>query len=150
MKQGHDRKKNLFIDYPRYKIPEEFEINTRPDLTNGKQFNLNLLYHQHYDFKTGNKLFLRPRLSMLSHENMPYVATRKFDYIFDFPYNKTDTAIYILSAGISVDKLPVKKDMENGYASYKNEYIKNESGNVVTVIGNLSLKKHIIPRSDYL
>lgn len=61
-----------------------------------------------------------------------------------------DTTIYILPTGITVDKLPVKKEIENEYASYKNEYIKNESGNIVAVIGNLSLKKHIVPPSDYL
>ncbi|MEO6219224.1 MAG: hypothetical protein ABIO81_02265, partial [Ginsengibacter sp.] len=93
---------------------------------------------------------MKPRLSMLSNEDILPVATRKFDYIFDFPYNKIDTTIYVLPAGMSVDKLPLKREIQNEYASYKNEYIKNDAGTNITVIGNLSLKKGIVLPSDYL
>jgi hypothetical protein len=150
MQQGQDSKKNTFISYLHYKIPEKFEMNERPDSANGKQFDLTLSYEQQYEFKTGNKFFLKPRLTMLSDEDIKPVAARKFDYIFEFPYNKIDTTVYILAPGTTVDKLPLKKQIENEYASYTNEYIKNEAGTVVTIIGNLCLKKRIIPPAEYL
>lgn len=150
MKQDDEHKRNIFINYLNYKIPDKFKIGALPDQGNGKRFDLNLSYDQQYDFKTGNKLFFRPRLHTLSDEDIQPVTGRKFDYIFDFPYNKTDTTIYILPQNATVDKLPAKKELTNEYASYRNEYVKDDSGKVVTVIANLLLKKRIIPPADYL
>lgn len=150
MQQEQDSKKSIFINYLHYKIPEKFQMDERPDSANGKQFSLTLSYDQQYEFKTGSKYFLKPRLNMLSGEDIKPMTTRKFDYIFDFPYNKIDTTVYILPSGITVDKLPLKREIENNYASYKSEYIKNETGDTITVIGSLSLKKRIVPPSDYL
>ena len=150
MKQDEDQKKNIFINYLHYKIPERFNIETKPDSANGKQFSLTLSYDQQYDFKTGSKLFFKPRLTKLSDEDIQPIAARKFDYIFDFPYNKIDTTIYILPAGITVDKLPLKREIENDYATFRSEYVKNESGTIITVIANLSLKKRIVPPNAYL
>ncbi|MEO6455136.1 MAG: DUF3857 domain-containing protein [Ginsengibacter sp.] len=151
MKQDEKQKQNIFINYLHYKIPEVFKINTKPDSANGKQFSLTLSYDQQYDFKTGNKLFFKPRISMLSSEDIqPVITPRRFDYIFDFPYNKIDTTVYILTPGSAVEKLPVKKELSNEYASYSNEYFKNERGDIITVVANLSLKKRLVPPTDYL
>jgi hypothetical protein len=150
MKRDQEQRKHILINYLHYKIPEKFEIFAKGDSANGKQFNLNLFYEQQYDFKTGTKLFSSPRLASLCHEDITLSATRKHDYLFDFPYCKIDTTIYLLPAGMTVDKLPAKKEIDNEYVSYKNEYLKNEPGTIVTVIGTLSLKKSILPPSDYL
>ncbi len=150
MKQSDIQRKNIFINYLHYKMPEQFDVISKPDVANRKQLNLALSYDQLYDFKTGSKLFFKPRLNSISNEDIQPVLSRKFDYIFEFPYEKTDTTIYLLPPGITIDKLPVKKEMQNEYASYRNEYIKNESGNAITVIANLVLKKCLVPPADYL
>ena len=150
MQEDKNTKKDIFIDYLHYKIPEKFQISEGSDFAGEKQFNLTLSYDQQYDFKTGSKMFFKPRLSSLSNEDIKPMLQRKYDYVFRFPYTKIDTTIYKLPTGYTVDKLPAKKHLENDYGFYENEYLKNENGSSITIVGKLILKKKIIPPADYL
>lgn len=149
MQQNGDQRKNIFINYLHYKIPEQFEINAKPDSVHGKCFRLMLSYDQQYDFRTGDKLFFRQRLNTLISEDIKRVGARQSDYVFAFPYNKTDSTTYVLAAGMIADALPAKRELANEYCSYRNEYFKKEGENTITVVANLILKKQVVPPADY-
>ncbi len=141
MKQSKDDQKTILIKYLKYKIPEDFQLENSRDSGNGKIFTLDLSYHQQYDFKAGNKLFFQPRINKLFNEETMPATTRKFDYLFDFPYSKIDTTIYILPVGIYADNLPPKKIISTEFIDYSSEFFKNETGDSITAVAKFSIKK---------
>lgn len=148
MKQNKEEQKTIFIKYLDYKIPEYFQLENSKDSVGGKLFTLNLSYDQQYDFKSGNKLFFQPRINKLCTEEIIPAAIRKFDYLFDFPYFKTDTTIYILPAGAYVENLPANKIISNDYTYYSSEFFKNDAGNIITAVAKFSIKKiNVTPKS---
>ncbi len=149
LKQNKEHQKTIFINYLNFKTPETFQLDNQQDSADGKLFILNLTYDQQYEFKTPSKYFYSLRINKIFSEEIKPTANRRFDYLLDFPYTKTDTTTFILPAENYVESLPDKKIIDNEYANYKREFFKNESGNIITSIGQFSLKKNIIPFKSY-
>ena len=149
MNQNKDDQKTIFIKYLHYKIPEDFQLENSKDSVGGKLFTLNLSYDQQYDFKSGNKFFFQPRVNKLYNEEVMPATIRKFDYLFDFPYSKTDTTIYILPAGTYVESLPTNKIISNDYTFYSSEFFKNKEGNIITAAAKFSIKKINVTPTSY-
>lgn len=76
-------------------------------------------------------------------------SNRKEAYLFDFPYQKTDTTTFILPEGTIIDNLPAKKEISNRYVYYKSESLKKEGENKVYVITELSVKERVVPSYAY-
>ncbi|MFT3823485.1 MAG: DUF3857 domain-containing protein [Chitinophagaceae bacterium] len=148
-KVERERQKTAFVNYLNYKVPDAFQFAPAGDSANGKLFHLTLSYEQLFDFRSGNKLFFRPRVNKICDEDLKPNTERKTDYLFEFPYEKSDTTIYILPAGFSTGSLPAAKEIKTSFGYYKNEVIRNEQRNEVIVISHLSLKKNIIPAAEY-
>ena len=149
MKQNKNNQKTILIKYLNYKMPEDFDLENSRDSSNGKVFTLNLSYDQLYDFKSGNKYFYQPRVnSLFNEEPMPEVL-RKFDYLFDFPYSKTDTTIFHLPGENFVDNLPAKRTIVNSYAFYSSEFNKNGHGNIITAVAKFDLKNIKVSPNAY-
>lgn len=144
-----ERQKTFFVNALNYKSPDEFRFTAAGDSATGKLFRLNLAYEQLFDFRSGNKLFFRPRVNKICDEDLKSNNERTTDYLFDFPYEKTDTTVYVLPAGFSLGNLPATKEISTAFGYYKNEVIKNEQRNEVIIVSQLSLKKHIIAPSEY-
>jgi hypothetical protein len=148
--QSNEEQKSVFVNTFNYKNPEHFAIQYKGDSAEGKLFSVNLEYEQHYDFKAGSKLFIPQKIGNLCNEAFRQSRERKHDYIFSFPYHRTDTTIFVLPANTTVETLPVQREVSNNYVQYKNRISKNEAGNIITVIGELSIKDHVIPAKHYL
>ena len=140
--------KRFLVQYLEYKSPEDFKFEELPS-TGNKQFRIDFVYDQVYDFKAGNKFFFRPRMYNICDEDIKPDSNRTKDFIFEFPYEKTDTTVYILPDGFTVEGLPPVKELDTQYGYYRKECIKNTSGNGITIISQLNLKKHIIPAKEY-
>jgi len=85
---------------------------------------------------------------MWSH-NLPKAENRKLDYYFTFPFEKTDTTILKLPAGMKPDALAKENELKCEYASYKSKYWYNEAENSVYSVTTLILKQHKIPAAGY-
>jgi hypothetical protein len=140
--------KRFLVQNLDYKSPDDFkfeEINS----ADKKQFRISFLYDQVYDFKAGNKLFFRPRMYNICDEDIRPDSNRTRDYLFQFPYEKTDTTVYILPENFSVDALPPIKQLETQYGYYRKEATRNTNGNGITIVTQLNLKQHIVPAKEY-
>lgn len=140
--------KRFLVQELEYKSPEDFKFEELPS-TGNKQFRIDLTYDQVYDFKAGNKLFFRPRMYNICDEDISPDSNRTKDFIFSFPYEKTDTTVYLLPDGFTVEGLPPVKELDTPYGYYRKEVIRNATGNGITIISQLNLKKHIIPAKEY-
>ena len=149
MQMEREKQKTFFVNYLNYKSPDEFQFATGGDSLNGKLFRVNLSYEQLFDFRSGSKLFFRPRINKICDEEVKPASDRKTEYLFDFPYDKTDTTVYVLPAGFSTGNLPAVKEINTSFAYYKNEVTRNEQRNEVMVVARLVLKQHIIPPTEY-
>jgi len=101
------------------------------------------------EFSAGSKLFLAPRLYKISSRKLPKADNRRLDFYFDFPYEKTDTTVYVLPEGYKIDVLPPAKEFKNEYASYAAKSWFDESKRSVYSYVQIILKQHVVPASRY-
>ena len=80
---------------------------------------------------------------------LPKSENRKFDFYFRFPFEKHDTTVFKLPAGIKPDALPKEKELKCDYAFYKTKYWYNEVENSIYSVATLTLIRHKIFTSDY-
>jgi hypothetical protein len=145
----NDKRKEFFIQYLKYKQSEEFTIKDKKDSSDGSVYNLELFFDKFYDFKAGDKLFFPQRISELSDEKLNPEDTRTTDYVCNNPYDKSDTTIFHLPAGFTIDNIPAPIELKCEYATYKREVVSDKTSNSVIVIAHLVLKSNIIPAKAY-
>lgn len=140
--------KRFFVQELDYKSPDDFRFE---DISaNGShQYKMSFLYDQVYDFKAGSKFFYRPRMYNICDVEIKPDSNRTRDYLFEFPYEKTDTTVYILPDGYTFDPLPPVKELDTQYGYYRKEVTKNNGTNGITIVTQLNLKKHIVPAKEY-
>ena len=143
-----DTKKGIFTNYLHYKIPQSFVVDQAKDSSEFASFNINLSYDQAFNFKAGSKYFFDQRIHKIFYDEVK-MTTRNDDYLFDFPYEKTDTTVYLLPVGMTVESLPAKKEIKNDYVHYTSECIQQPSENKLMVITHLAVKQKIIPANQY-
>jgi len=148
LKDKKDDQKEAFVSYFGFKQPDNFEF-TKDELSNGHKSKLRMALENIPEFKTGNKLFISPRIYKMWPTPLPKSENRKFDFYFHFPFEKHDTTILKLPAGIRPDALPKEKELKCDYAFYKSKYWYNESENSIYSEAMLTLKQHKILVSDY-
>ncbi len=132
-----------------YKTPDDLELKILGDSADGHIVQLKLAYSQLYDFKTGAKHFFPLHQYKLNDETIKPAETRKYDYLFDYPYIKTDSTIYSLTVNFKKENLPAGKEIKNEFVQYKNEVQINEETLELKVITQLTLNKHIIPAKQF-
>ena len=101
------------------------------------------------EFTAGNKMFLSPRLYKFFETKLPKSENRKLDYYFHNPFEYTDTTIFKLPAGASVEVLPKPAALSNTYAMYNTRYWYNETEKAVYSTASLILKQYKIPAAGY-
>lgn len=140
--------KRFLVQNLDYKSPDDFKFSETGD---GKQheFRIDFGYDQVYDFKAGSKYFFRPRMYNICDEDVKPDSNRTKDYIFQFPYQKTDTTVYQLPDGWKPDALPPVKELDTQYGYYRKEVSRDADGKGITIVTTLILKKHIVPAKEY-
>ena len=147
--RSKDDIKKALVNVFGYKAPDEYEIKIVSDSADGHVVQLNMEYRQFFDFKAGAKHFFPLRQYKLNDETIKTAETRKFEYLFDFPYIKSDSTVYKLPGNFKKETLPSLKEIKNNFVFYKNEVQISETGDELKVITQLTLNKHIIPALQY-
>lgn len=147
--KSKDDIKNALVNAFGYKTPDDLELKILQDSADGHVIEINLAYGQFYDFKAGAKHFFPLRQYKLNDETIKTAETRKYEYLFDFPYIKSDSTVYSLPANFKKESLPPVKELRNQHVQYKNEVELNEATLELKVITQLTLNNHIVQPKLY-
>lgn len=142
-------KKDYLINRKGYKHPDKIEIKKRDEQGRNFVLHMDMEFEKVPDFSTGSKQFLNPRLYKFWNGALPKVENRKNDYYFEFPFIQTDTTIYHLPEGFSVETLPPSTTIKSPLAVYSVSYLFDATTRQLTSYCNLQLEKHIIPANMY-
>lgn len=147
--QNKEQVKKALVNAFGYKTPDDLEVKILADSADGHLVDIKLAYSQFFDFKAGSKYFYPQRQYKLNDETIKPAESRQFDFLFDYPYLKTDNITYKLPAGFARESIPATKEVTNDYVRYKNTINVKEDSNELHVITELQLHKHIIPPSKF-
>jgi hypothetical protein len=147
-KSKDDIKKALVTRF-HYKAPDDLEVKLIGDSAQGHLIECKFAYSQLYDFKSGSKYFFPFRNFKLNDEEIKPTDARLFDFLFDFPYIKTDSTVYILPKEFKKENLPEIKVMDNELVFYSRNTYANDTGNTLSIVSKLHLKKHLLPANRY-
>jgi hypothetical protein len=139
--------KQALTSYMNYKSADVFETSEYRDSSRGRVFSINFEFQKLYAFKAGSKFFFPQKLNKNFFEALKD-EKREYDYLFEYPYQKTDTTVFHLPKNFVADELPSQTELSNEVASYKKEVIAESSGKL-KIITSLSLKKRIITPNQY-
>lgn len=144
-----EQMKKALSDAFGYKVPSDLQVTILGDSASGHLIEIKLAYNQFYDFKSGSKHFYPVRHYKLNDETIKPAEKRNFDYLFGYPYMKTDKITYKLPAGFVSEALPQQKEIKTNIVSYNNKMEMNEHKTELTVTTELQLLKHIVPAAQY-
>lgn len=148
-KEDNDRQKEIYVHYFNYKDPEEFSVKGSEQANTSSVYKFQLNYDKIYDFKTGNKYFLPQSIYKLSNEKLSTSYSRTNEYLFEYPYDKTDTTIFHLPENFKIENTPSPIEVNNDLGYYKKQVVINNEARTITVIAHLILKNNIISAMDY-
>lgn len=148
IKEKKDEQKENIVASLGFKQPDDFELI--PDAnSNGCKSKLKMLLRNVYEFTAGSKYFISPRINKMWSKILPKSQNRKFDYYFRFPFEKNDTTVLKLPAGIKPDVLPKEKEFKCSYGNYKSMVWYNETENSIYSVATLTLNRHKILVAEY-
>lgn len=148
VREKRDDQKESIVSYFGYKQPDDF-IWTTAETPANQVIHLKMIVARLPAFSAGNKLFISQRMSRLWTKSLPRAENRKLDYYFRSPFEKTDTTIYKLIAGMKPDALPAAKELNCDYASYRSKCWYDGQQHAVVCATTLVLKQHKIPAAAY-
>ncbi|WP_207512827.1 DUF3857 domain-containing protein [Longitalea luteola] len=148
LNEKKDDQKASIVNSLGFKQPDAFDYNKKDT---GDLFTtaLTMTVEKIPEFTAGNKMFLAPRLHKIWDITLPKADKRKLDYYFQSPFAFTDTTIFKLPAGATVEALPKPVSLTCSYASYSTAYWYNEAEKAVYAAASLVLNQYKIPAADY-
>lgn len=144
-----DNLKNILVNNFGFKVPDDFEVKSMGDSAQGHLVEIKMFFNQYYDFKTGSKHFFPIRHYRLNDEEIKPDEKRVYDYLFDFPYIKTDSTVYHLPGNFTKDAIPSPQNISNDFVTYNNTVVFDEAGQKMNVISHLKLNRHIVEPAKY-
>lgn len=142
-----DEQKEKLVKTLHYKSPDELLVSVPEDKT-GAAFAVDRSYDKLYDFKTGDKYFFPLCINQLAIEHLE-VAKRETTFLFDYPFDKSDTTTYQLPSGFAPESLPATKELKTAYSIYKRTANYDKATNRLTIVSTLTLLHHAIPATAY-
>lgn len=148
LKEKRDDQKESIVLGLSFKQPEEFEFS-QSDVRQPHTSTLKMFIGKVPEFSAGNKVFLSPRLYKIWNRKLPKTDNRRLDFYFNFPFEKTDTTVYILPKGYKPDVLPAVKNLSTDLSSYESKswYVESEGAVYSTV--KITLLQHVVPASKF-
>ena len=143
-KQEPFRQKELIQEYFHFKEADQFKTEATVPL---QETRFTSEFGKLFEFKAGAKFFFPSSLHTISPESLRR-ERRSIDYVFPYPFTKSDTTVFHLTGRFSVDNLPKDKFLENEYILYKRQISTDQKS--IRVITTLILKERIIPPAAYL
>jgi hypothetical protein len=146
-----DEQKSYLVKTLELPSPDEFEL-TMP--ANIKQQNLactlNASFEKIAAFKSGSKIFLNRQIEKSLTFTLPDNTNRTQDYYFEFPFQKTDSTVYILPQGFTIEHLPEPANFSCKYGTYTSQCMYDETKRTITSIASMELNQYKIPPADYV
>ncbi len=148
-KLNADQQKVVVVDFMGFANPDELDIkfSTRESLP--YKTNIDVTVDKIPDFVAGSKMFIRPRMYHFNKLKMPVTEKRVYDYLFDFPYTKTDTTVFKIPEGFGVEVLPSSKTHACESGQYTSKYWFDEKEREVYSTATLIVKDYKIAPGKY-
>jgi hypothetical protein len=102
-----------------------------------------------YDFKAGDKLFLKTRLYKIWGLKLDPQENRQHDYLIEHPLSKSDTTSFVLPEGWSVESLPKNRAASFSLGRFESRHWYDEGKRTVYSTISFTVDKKIIPSSLY-
>ena len=102
-----------------------------------------------YDFKAGSKLFLRPRLNKMWLGSLTKEEKPEYNFYLRRPMTKTDTTVFHLPEGYTVEALPRDKTLSFAKGKYESKYWYDEASRTIFSTAKLTVTSQIIEPSIY-
>jgi len=147
--EKNDLQKQYYVNYLGFPNPDEFDLTFGDRNIDPFNTRIKLIVEKISDFTAGNKMFLRPRIYKIWSSKLPTSESRTEDYLFDCPFEKTDTTVFKLPAGYLVDVLPKDKQINFEYGSYNTKNWYDEKQKAVVTTARLVLTQYHIPSEKY-
>jgi len=148
LKEKKDEQKESIVMGLSFKQPDDFEL-LKKEAEPVHTAVLKMSIEKVPEFTAGSKLFLAPRLYKIWSRKLPKGENRKLDFYFTFPFEKSDTTVYVLPEGYKVDVLPPAKEFKTEYSSYISKSWYDEKERAVYSFVKIILKQHVIPAAKY-
>lgn len=148
LKEKRDEQKESLVMGLSFKQPDDFELSKK-DAEPVHTTILKMSIEKVPEFTAGSKLFLSPRLYKIWTRKLPRAENRRLDFYFGFPFEKTDTTVYVLPEGFKVDVLPPAKEFKTDFSSYTSKCWYDEKQRSVYSSVQIVLKQHVIPAAKY-
>lgn len=94
-------------------------------------------------------MFLRPSVPDLWTFQFPKSENRQHDFYFGCPFEKTDTTVFNLPVGYTVDALPQSRTDTCKYAHYYSRSWYDEKSRQIYSVSGITLHDYKIPARDY-
>jgi hypothetical protein len=131
--------------------PDEFDFVMPANI---KQQNLvcsmNVSFEKIAAFKSGSKIFLNRQIQKSLTFTMPDNSNRTQDYYFEFPFQKTDSTVYILPEGFTIEHLPEPANFSCKYGTYVSKCVYDKTKRTITSTASMELSQYKIPPADYM
>ena len=143
--EGNEQQEIAF-SHLNYKQANDFAFSFEKDSSGGQIYRLDLVYDKLYSFKAGDKWFYPLQLKKLVDGLLKKEKAQH--HLFDQVFVKTDTTVFHLPKGFTVDELPQSQELKNENAFFKRSVIQL-SDSKIKITTTLRLEKRIIPANEY-
>jgi hypothetical protein len=147
--QKKDDQKKFFVDDLGFLQPDDF-LMSADKIDKTAPLKLQLAIEKIPEFSAGNKMFLNPRIYKIWSYALPKAENRTQDFYFQHPLIKTDTSIYVLPEGFTVETLPKTKELSFEYGTFKSTYRFDEAQKRIITTARLELDEYKIPAAKFL
>jgi hypothetical protein len=148
LNENKDAQKKFLVNFYGFKQPDEFSVEKK-QTDNNLATVVNLGIEKIPEFVAGSKMFLNPRLYKMCQGKLPRTENRKNDFYFEYPFEKTDTTVFTLPAGYTMDVLPAEKNIKCAYAAYSAKCWYNGAEKAIYSTAKLVLLQPRIPAAGY-
>ena len=94
-------------------------------------------------------MFCQQTIYKICNEELKADTSRKIEYLFENPYEKIDTTIYILSKSMTVETMLPVKDIKTDIASYRVNMTYNEAEHKLIIISHLVLEQNKVQPGSF-
>ncbi len=141
---NRDEQKSFLINYFGFKQPDDFLLEFKSN-----EGNISMSFEKIHEFNTGSKYFINTRMHKLWGKVLPAVESQKKDFYFKYPFIKTDSTIYHLPNGSSLESLPKNKEWITKNGLYKVKYEWVEQNKTIIVNSYFELKVNKVTVTEY-
>jgi hypothetical protein len=147
--ESQDIQRTYIINQLGFVHPEGMQIGFSDREKNNYQLTVKTNMEKVHDFKAGNKFFLRSRLHKIWSLKLDPQPNRKYDYLIEHPLSKSDTTLFMVPEGWTVESLPKNRTASFKFGRFESTYWFDESKRTVFSTVSFSIDNKVIPASVY-